>query len=303
MELRQLRYFATLAEELHFGRAAKRLSLTQPPLSQAILNLERELGVRLFERSRRRVELTHAGRAFLDEAQQTLLRAERAADRARRAGRGEVGRLAVGFLANTAYTLLPPVLSEFARRFPGVSLDLRELTIPQQIEALRRGNIDVGLLRPPVADAEIVADTVLEEPFVLALPQGHPLCELKRVPLKRLADETFVLFPRTTGFVFHDLIMGYFLRGGFTPRVAQEVNQTHAVVGLVSAGIGVALVPASARKIGLAGVEYRPMREATPLARVAIARRRADASPVVAAFLEVAHKVAAQVDSEHALRR
>jgi DNA-binding transcriptional LysR family regulator len=303
MELRQLRYFTTLAEELHFGRAAKRLALTQPPLSQAILNLERELGVRLFERTRRRVALTHAGRAFLEEARQTLVRADRAADRARRAGRGEVGRLAVGFLANTAYTLLPLVLRDFARGFPGVSLDLRELTIPQQVDALQRGNIDVGLLRPPVADAEIVADTVLEEPFVLALPAGHPLAKLKRVPLKRLADEPFVLFPRTPGFVFHDLILGYCLRGGFTPRVAQEVNQTHAVVGLVSGGLGVALVPASARKFGLPGVVYRPMREATPLARVAVARRRADTSPVVAAFLEVAHKVAAQVDSTHALRR
>jgi DNA-binding transcriptional LysR family regulator len=292
MELRQLRYFAVLAEELHFGRAAKRLSLTQPPLSQAILNLERELGVRLFERSRRHVALTHAGKAFLEGARQTLARADRAVEHAQRAGRGEVGRLAVGFLANTAYTLLPLVLRDFAQGFPGVTLDLRELTIPQQVEALRRENIDVGLLRPPIADAEIAAETILEEPFVLALPAGHALGGLKRVPLQRLAGETFVMFPRTAGFVFHDLIMGFCLRAGFTPRVAQEVNQTHAVIGLVSAGIGVALVPASAQKIGLAGVVYRPLREATPLASVAIARRRADASPVVAAFLEVARRVA-----------
>lgn len=297
MELRQLRYFVTLAAELHFGRAAKRLALTQPPLSQAILNLERELGVRLFDRTRRSVALTHAGKAFLGEAQQTLARADRAVDIARRAGRGEVGRLAVGFLANTAYTLLPLVLRDFARGFPGVTLDLRELTIPQQIDALRRQNIDVGLLRPPVADAEVVADTILEEPFVLALPAAHALCGLKRVPLQRLEGESFVMFPRTAGFVFHDLIMGFCLRAGFTPRVAQEVNQTHAVIGLVSAGIGVALVPSSAQKIGLPGVVYRPIREATPLACVAIARRRSDASPVVAAFLEVAHRVAAQVDS------
>jgi DNA-binding transcriptional LysR family regulator len=297
MELRQLRYFVTLAAELHFGRAAKRLALTQPPLSQAILNLERELGLRLFERTRRRVTLTHAGRAFLVEARQTLESAERAVEQAQRAARGEVGRLAVGFLANTAYTLLPLVLRDFARGFPGVTLDLRELTIPQQLEALRRENIDVGLLRPPVADAEIVAETILEEPFVLALPAAHALCGLKRVPLQRLAGESFVMFPRTAGFVFHDLIMGFCLRAGFTPRVAQQVNQTHAVIGLVSAGIGVALVPASAQKIGLAGVVYRPLREATPLACVAIARRRSDASPVAAAFVDVARRVAAQVDS------
>ena len=298
MELRQLRYFATLAEELHFGRAAKRLSLTQPPLSLAIQNLERDLGVRLFERTRRSVALTHAGKAFLDEARQTLARADRAVDHAQRAGRGEVGRLAVGFLANTAYTLLPPVLHEFRRGYPGVTLDLRELTIPQQLDALRRENIDAGLLRPPVADTELAAETILEEPFVLALPAAHPLCALKRVPLRRLAVESFVMFPRTDGFVFHDLIMGFCQRGGFTPRVAQEVNQTHAVIGLVSAGLGVALVPASAQKIGLAGVVYLPLREATPLAKVAVAWRRADASPVVAAFLEVARRVAAQLQKK-----
>jgi DNA-binding transcriptional LysR family regulator len=298
MELRQLRYFAVLAEELHFGRAARRLSLTQPPLSQAIQNLERELGVRLLERTRRHVALTQAGRAFLEEARQTLTRAARAAEQARRAGRGEVGRLAVGFLANTAYTLLPLVLRDFARAFPGVKLDLRELGIPDQLAGLRSGEIDVGLLRPPVQDAELLAETLLEEPFVLALPAGHALCALKRVPAKRLAGETFVLFPRAPGFVFGDLILGYCLRAGFTPRVAQEVNQTHAVVGLVSAGIGVALVPASAQKIGLAGVVYRPMREATPLAQVAIASRRADTSPVVAAFLTVARRAARQLWSK-----
>lgn len=295
MELRQLRYFVGLAEELHFGRAARRLGLTQPPLSQAIQNLERELGLRLFERTQRRVALTHAGKAFLEEARQSLAGVERAVDRARRAGRGEVGRLAVGFLANTAYTLLPPVLHEFRRAYPGVTLELRELTIPQQRDALRRENIDVGLLRPPLPDPELDSETVLEERFVLALPAGHALCALRRVPLRRLEGEPFVMFPRTEGFVFHDLIMGYFLRGGVTPRVVQEVNQTHAVIGLVSAGIGAALVPASAQRIGLAGVAYRPMREATPLAKVAVAWRRADASPVVASFLDVARRAARNV--------
>jgi DNA-binding transcriptional LysR family regulator len=292
MELRQLRYFVALAGELHFGRAAKRLALTQPPLSQAIQKLERELGVRLFERTRRRVALTHAGKAFLDEARHTLASADGAMDRAQRASRGEVGRLAVGFLANTAYTLLPLVLRDFARGFPGVTLELRELTIPQQFEALRRENIDVGLLRPPVADAELAVETILEEPFVLALPASHALCAMRRVPLRRLAGESFVMFPRTAGFVFHDLIMGFCQRAGFAPRVAQEVNQTHAVIGLVSAGLGVALVPASAQKIALAGVAYRPLRESTPLAQVGVAWRRTDVSPVVAAFLGVEGRAA-----------
>ena len=297
MELRSLRYFVMLADELHFGRAAKRLSMTQPPLSQAISGLERELGVRLFERTRRRVALTHAGAAFLDEARATLARAAHAIELARRADRGEVGHLAIGYLAATAYSLLPLVLRDFRRSFPGVKLELKELTLPQQFEALRRGDVDVGLLRPPVADADLASETILSEPFVLALPARHPLTALRLVPVKRLATEPFVMFPRQPGLVFHDLVMGFCLRSGFTPQVAQEANQTHTVVGLVSAGIGVALVPASTQKIGLAGVAYRPLRETTPQSRTAVAWRQSDSSPVVAAFLDVARRVAKQVNS------
>jgi len=297
MELRSLRYFVMLADELHFGRAAKRLSMTQPPLSQSISGLERELGVRLFERTRRKVALTHAGAAFLEEARAVLARAAQAIETAQRADRGEVGRLSVGYLAATAYTLLPLVLRDFARGFPGVKLELRELTLPQQFDALLRGDIDVGLLRPPVAAAELASETVLSERFVLALPARHPLCALRRVPARRLATEPFVMFPRQPGLVFHDLVMDFCLRTGFTPRVAQEANQTHTVVGLVSAGIGIALVPASTQKIGLVGVAYRPLREATPYAKTAVAWRREDSSPVIKAFLDVARRVAKQVNS------
>jgi DNA-binding transcriptional LysR family regulator len=293
MELRVLRYFVALAEELHFGRAATRLGMTQPPLSQAIAGLEGELGVRLLERTRRRVALTHAGATFLEEARATLARAGQAVELARRAQRGEVGRLAVGYLAATAYTLLPLVLRDFMRGFPGVRLELRELTLPQQVGALLKGDIEVGLLRPPVAEAELAAETILAEPFVLALPARHPLTALRRVPARRLAGEPFIMFPRQPGLVFHDLVMGFCLRNGFTPRVAQEANQTHTVVGLVSAGIGVALVPGSAQRIGLAGIAYRPLRERTPESRTAVAWRRDNASPVLAAFRDVARRVAA----------
>jgi DNA-binding transcriptional LysR family regulator len=300
MELRQLRYFCLLAEELHFGRAAKRLALTQPPLSQAIAKLERELGVRLFERTQRRVALTHAGTAFLDEARATLARATQAIELAQRADRGEVGRLAVGYLAATAYTLLPLVLRDFGRSFPGVKLELRELTIPQQHAALLKGDIDLAILRPPVDEAELASEIIMSERFVVALPATHPLCALRRVPARRLAKELFVMFPRQPGLVNHDLVMGFCLRAGFTPRVAQEANQTHTVVGLVSAGIGVALVPESTQRIGLAGVAYRPLRETTPRSRTAIAWRRADPSPSLAAFLDVARRVAKQVNSASA---
>lgn len=297
MELRTLRHFVVLADELHFGRAAKRLAMTQPPLSQSIGKLERELGVRLFERTRRKVMLSRAGAAFLDEARATLARAAQAVDVAQRAQRGEVGRLSVGYLAATAYTLLPLILRDFAGGFPGVKLELRELTLPQQIEALLRGDVGVGLLRPPVAEAELASETVLTEPFVVALPAGHALCALARVPARRLAGEPFIMFPRQPGLVFHDIVMGFCLRSGFAPRVAQEANQTHTVVGLVSAGIGVALVPASTQRIGLPGIAYRPLREAAPRSLTAVAWRRSDASPTVRAFLDVARRVAKQVNS------
>lgn len=292
MELRTLRYFVTVAEELHFGRAAQRLALTQPPLSLAIRALEDELGVRLFARNRRRVALTHAGSAFLGEARDILARAGEAVRLARAAERGEVGRLAIGFMSASVYTLLPPVLREFAASHPRVRLELRELTLPQQMAALRRGDIHVGIVRPPVIDAELESEVMLQEPLCVALPARHRLAALRRVRAAKLGDQPFVMFRREPGLVLHDLVLGFCLQQGFTPRVAQEAAQTHAVIGLVSAGIGVALVPASAREIRLRGVEIRPLLERSPPVATALAWRRDDDSPARAAFVDTARGVA-----------
>lgn len=292
MELRTLRYFVTLAEELHFGRAAQRLSITQPPLSLAIRALEDELGVQLFARNRRQVALTHAGKVFLEQARAVLARAGDAVALARAADRGEVGRLVIGFMSASVYTLLPPVLREFAASHPRVRLELRELTLPQQRAALRRGDIHAGFVRPPVTDAELAAEVLLQEPLRVALPAGHRLTALRRIGAARLRDEPFVMFQRAPGLVLHDLVLGFCLQQGFTPRVAQEASQSHAVVGLVSAGIGVALVPSSTQEIRLRGVEFRPLREKSPLVGTALAWRRDDASPVLRAFVETARSVA-----------
>ena len=294
MEMRRIRHFVALAEELHFGRAARRLSLTQPPLSISIRGLEEELGVRLFERTRRNVALTHAGMIFLDEARAILERTTRAVELTKAAYRGEVGRLTVGFLAATAYTLLPPVLREFSARFPAVSLDLRELAMPQQFEALRRADIDVGLVRPPIVDPSLASEVILEEPMIVALPAGHRLARLARIPAKRLADQPFVMYPRLPGTVFHDLVMDFCERAGFVPRVAQEASQTHAVMGLVSAGLGVALVPASVRVIGMRGVVLRPVARGAPIACTALAWQRSNDSPLVRGFLETARAAASR---------
>jgi DNA-binding transcriptional LysR family regulator len=292
MELRTLRYFVTLAEELHFGRAAQRLSITQPPLSLAIRGLEEELRVQLFARNRRQVALTHAGAIFLDQARAILARTGEAVQLARAADRGEVGRLVIGFMSASIYTLLPPVLREFAASHSRVRLDLRELTLPQQLAALRRGDIHAGFVRPPVTDAELAMELLLEEPLHVALPAGHPLASARRIRAVRLADEPFVMFQRAPGLVLHDLVLGFCLQQGFAPRVAQEASQSHAVVGLVSAGIGVALVPASAQEVRLRGVEFRPLVEKTPPVGTALAWRRDDTSPVLRAFVDTARRVA-----------
>jgi DNA-binding transcriptional LysR family regulator len=273
MELRTLRYFVTLAEELHFGRAAQRLAITQPPLSLSIRGLEEELGVRLFARTRRQVALTYAGATFLEQARDILARAGAAVDLARAADRGAVGRLDIGFMSASIYTLLPPVLREFAASHPGVRLELRELTLPQQATALRRRDIHVGFVRPPVTDAELIAEPLLDEPLVVALPSGHPLAALRRIAARRLAGERFVMFQRIPGLVLHDLVLGFCLQEGFTPNVTQEASQTHAVVGLVSAGIGVALVPASAQEIRLRVEFRRSRRSRLPSARHYLAAR------------------------------
>lgn len=288
MELRQLRYFVTLAEELHFGRAARRLHITQPPLSMAIAALERELGVRLFARAPRRVTLTHAGAAFFEQARLLLARAQDAVELARAADRGAVGRLRIGFMSGSIYTLLPPLLREYASRYPEVQLELRELPMPEQLLQLRRGELDLGVVRPPVEDAELEAETVFEEPLVVALPRGHRLARLSRIAVQRLAGEPFVMFQRRPGLVMHHLVLRFCLQHGFAPRVVQEVAQSHAVVGLVSAGIGVALVPESIQGTRLRGVVYRPLAEPSPPVLTALVWRRGDGSPVLAAFRRVA---------------
>jgi DNA-binding transcriptional LysR family regulator len=291
MELRTLRYFATLAEELHFGRAAQRLAITQPPLSLAIRGLEQELGVELFIRTRRRVALTHAGSVFLEHVRGVLARAAESAEAARAAARGEVGRLAIGFMSASIYTLLPAVLRAFRESHGGVRLELQELTLPQQISALRRGDIQVAIVRPPVADAELDSVVVLSEPMLAALPAGHALTSSRRIGMRRLREQPFVMFQRAPGLVLHHLVLGFCLQHGFTPRVAQEASQTHAVAGLVAAGIGVALVPRSAQEIRLRGVEYRPLVERTPAVETAVAWRRDATSPVVDAFVATARRV------------
>ena len=289
MELRHLRYFAAVAETLNFGRAAARLSISQPPLSRQIQSLEHELGTPLFTRTTRGVRLTAAGRALIPEARRLLREAAALVEGARHLADGGVGSLRIGFISTASYNVLPRVLPEFHRRRPGIQLALQETTSDAQIALLRDYELDVGVLVPPVVDAGFRYLPLMQEPLLAALPARRRWP--RRVPLASLADETFVLFPRQAGVGLYDLIVGFCRSAGFTPRIGQEAVQMPTIVSLVAAGMGVALVPASLRHMRRTGVVYRALAETSPLMEMGLAWREGEEEPAVAAF--VAHARAA----------
>lgn len=287
MNLQQLRYVVTLAEELNFGRAALREGVRQPPFSQQIGKLEEELGVRLFERTTRQVRLTPAGEAFVAEARAALAHAERAVEAARRVGRGDAGRLALGFVGSAANLTLPRALRRFRARYPGVQVELRELTTGQQAEELRQGLLDVGLLHAPLTGParEVLATrTVARELLLAALPAGHPLAARPAIPPSALAGEPFVMFPRRYGPALHDRITAVARAAGFEPRVAQEAVQMQTIVGLVAAGIGVSIVPESVARLRRDDVAFRPLSPPTRVVTLDLAWRTGDPSPLVRNF-------------------
>lgn len=264
MELRHLRYFVAVAEELHFGRAAKRLRVAQPPLSRQIRDLEREIGTPLFDRVPRGVDLTPAGAAFLPEARLTLAQAERAQRSAQRAARGETGRLRVGFVeAATHSGILPDVLSFFRMHLPSVGLSLFELESLRQAEALRDARIDLGILHSPPLDADrwLRVELIYTEPVVLVVPGSHRLARRARFTLASLADESFVLFSRTIAPPMYDDIIARCRAVKFSPRIVQEATGWHTLASLVGAGIGVGFVPRSLTRFQQQGVAYRPVRD------------------------------------------
>jgi DNA-binding transcriptional LysR family regulator len=295
MELRHLKQFLAVAEELHFGRAAERLQMAQAPLSQQIARLERELGVRLFQRTTRRVQLTDAGRTLLAEARLTLAQAERAALLTRRAGNGEIGHLAIAFVGSATFGLLPEVLRRFRLQCPGVELNLREMTSRPQVEALRKGQIDAGFLRPPVSAAGLRLETIVREPFVLVVPEDHQLAARRSVAVSELAHEAFVLFPRNNGGSLYDQTLAACTQAGFVPTTQQEAMEIPTILGLVAAGIGVSLVPASAQNLHRAGIVYKRLRDTTARAEMAVAWRADDSWPACHRFLGIVREVAGTI--------
>ncbi len=291
MELRHLRYLVAVADELHFGRAAARLHIAQPPLSQQIRQLEEELGFELFLRTSRRVRLTEAGRAFRAEAVTILERVDRAAAAAARIASGTSGALAVGFVASATYALLPALYRRFRERYRDVVLTLAEMSTAEQVEALRAGRIQVGLARPPVGDAALALEPLAEEPLVVAVWARHPLAASRRVALESLAGEPFVLFPSQPRPGWIDVVQEACRGAGFGPVVAQEVLELSTAVTLVAAGIGITLVPSSARALRLPGVRYVPLRSPAPTTRLLALCRPDEPNAAARCFLEVARDV------------
>ncbi|HEX8983935.1 MAG TPA: LysR family transcriptional regulator [Bryobacteraceae bacterium] len=293
VELRLYRYFTAVAEALHFGRAAEALGIAQPPLSQQIRLLERQLGTELLLRTKRRVELTETGRVFLEQARQVLQAAAQAEDAARRAARGEVGRLAIGMVSSATYEdLIPAAVLRFRERFPEVALELQERTTNEQVELLHRGTIQIGFVRPPVQDASITLEVVKREPLVIALPSAHRLAKQAKVAVADLAAEAWILLPPELGLGFYDLVLGVCLRAGFTPRTSHAAAQIHTMISLVAAGLGVTIVPASVRNLRRPGVVYRETLEEAPMAETAAAYLASSRSAVLENFLRAVRSAA-----------
>jgi DNA-binding transcriptional LysR family regulator len=291
IELRQLRYFVTIAEELHFGRAAKRLHMTQPPLSQTILALENMLGAALFDRNRRGVALTAAGTALLPEARRLLAQAGELPGLVKRAAFGETGKLVLAFVSSADYSVLPPFLRAYRAAYPQVQITLQEATSDLQLEGLLAGRIDAGLLIPPLPDkakAELDYLPVLNEPLILASPADLPELRGKHeANLRSLPPLPLIIFPRAISPGLYDAILAVFRAAGITPAIEQEAIQMQTIVSLVSAGMGIALVPESVGNLRRPGVEYRPLAHATPRVETGLAWRRDNTSPVLKGFLDL----------------
>ena len=287
MELRLLRYFVAVAEELHFGRAARRINIAQPPLSQQIRKLERELGAQLFVRSKRRVSLTASGEFLLEAARLILRQAEATVAGVRAAGRGVVGQLSIGLInAVTFHSHVFSVLRAFRQRCPGVAVTLKVMTSVEQIRGLAQGDIDVGLLRLPVRDKRIVTETILVEDLLVALPRGHRLVRSTAVPVRDLANEPFVMLPGGTGFGLFEQTITLCRKAGFTPHIAQDASELQTMSGLVAAGFGVCLIPSSACRLPRRDVVYRPL---SPPQQVEIgaAYSTAPMAPATKIFMEL----------------
>jgi DNA-binding transcriptional LysR family regulator len=291
-DLNQLRCFVTVAEELHFGRAAARLNMTQPPLSRQIQVLEHIVDAPLLERTSRSVRLTPAGRSFLPEARRILKLAESASQVARRIAMGKTGSLKLGYTAAAAYGYLPELIAACRARLPEVDFSLKEMVSGDQLEALTSGQIDAGLLRPPIGRPELATRRVLAEPLLAAIPRKHPLASAATLSIKDFDGQPFVMYSPYESRYFHDLLVALFTQADILPRYVQHLGQIHSILAMVRAGLGAAIVPAAAASLRIADVKLRPLklRSPTPVELFLVWRRDCE-NPLLPSLIEIASEL------------
>ncbi len=293
MELRHLRYFVAVAQELSFTRAAKQLHISQPPLSQQIRDLEGELSTKLFSRTSRRVELTAAGEAFFDHAKAILEHVDQARSHAHAVGSGSAGRLEIGLSGSLLLGPMPKLVAAYRRSNPAVAVVLNEMTPAAQLASLRDRRIDLSFSRTAVNDDVLVSELAWPDPVVVALPRGHPLTSRRNLKLRELKDENFVLLNLdSSGYARY--IHSCCVEAGFVPHASQQVVESQVIPSLVAAGLGVALVPASLQQVYRRGVEYRALARKAPRADVYVIQRKNDPSPVVRGFIDKAKEILAR---------
>ena len=284
--LRQLRYFVTVAESLHFGRASEDLNVAQPALTRQIQQLEAEIGVMLLVRSSRRVELSSAGLFLLGHAREILASVERAFAETKRLDRDGFEPLRLAFVQSSTYAVLPMLLTRFREAAPNVDIRLIEMRTPYQIGALLRRQIDVGLIRPTSIPPELSARVVFEERFIVAVPSGHRLAKCSGIRLADLAEEPFITFSEQNSPMFHGIVSAICSRSGFQPRAVQEATHVHTVIGLVGSGLGIAIVPEIARDLPMTGAVFANLEGASPTTQLLIAWSNERLSDPVRQFLD-----------------
>jgi DNA-binding transcriptional LysR family regulator len=297
MELRHLRYVVTLAETLHFGRAAERLHLSQPPLSHQIRQLEEELRIKLFHRTKRQVQLTEAGRMFVQEARVILAQASLASNLASRVHQGEVGQLTIGVAGPADAPIYVEILRAFATKHPKVRIILRNMSSLDQTQAISEGRLHVGFVALPVDDAGLATETVLRQPIMIALPPGHPLAKRNRVPLEALSGEPQIMFARGNAPRFFDAVLAACREAGFGMNIAHEVDNLYTACALVAAGLGVCLVPSGVQDSHVSSpMVVRPVTPELPHTdmHIALAYKPNSTSDLVPLFVEVVREVVAK---------
>jgi DNA-binding transcriptional LysR family regulator len=299
-DLNQLRCFVTVAEELHFGRAAARLNMTQPPLSRQIQVLEHIVDAPLLERTSRSVRLTPAGRSFLPEAKRILKLAESASQVARRIAMGKTGSLKIGYTAAAAYGFLPELVAVCRARLPEVDFSLKEMVSGDQLEALASGQIDAGLLRPPIGRPGLATRRVLAEPLLAAIPRKHPLALVPTLSIKDFDGQPFVMYSPYESRYFHDLLVALFQHADILPRYVQHLGQIHSILAMVRAGLGSSIVPAAAASLRIADVKLRPLKLRTPNpVELFMVWRRDCENPLLPSLVEIAGELASANGTDH----